>query len=83
MSKQVKIKSLIWRDVPIPEGATGGLWMVAYSIVGTYELHRFDNKVGVYLGMPGGIALDQYVDVLSATDAAQANFEKKVRSVLK
>jgi hypothetical protein len=78
-----KIKSLIWRDVAIPEGVSGGLWLVAYSIVGTYELHRFDNKAGVYLGMPGGIALDQHVDVLSATNAAQENFEKKIRSVLK
>jgi len=33
--------------------------------------------------MPGGIALDQYVDVLSATNAAQKNFEAKIRSVLK
>ena len=83
MSKQIKIKSLIWRDVPIPEGATGGLWMIAYSIVGNYELHIFDDKDGVYLGMPHGIALDQYVDVLSATNAAQKNFEAKIRSVLK
>jgi hypothetical protein len=82
MTKIVKIKQLIWRDVEIPEGASGGLWLVAHSVVGTYELHRFDDKVGVYLGMPGGIALTQYIDVLSATDAAQTNFEKKIRSVL-
>jgi hypothetical protein len=77
-----KIKQLKWRDISVPEQASPGLWCVAPSIIGTYEIHRFDDREGVYLGKPHGIALTEYKDATSAMDAADEHFKAQIETVL-
>ena len=77
-----KIKNLTWRDVTVPDTAAPGLWCIAPSIIGTYEIHRFDDREGVYLGKPHGIALTEYKDAVSAMDAADAHFKAQIETVL-
>jgi hypothetical protein len=77
-----KIKNLRWRDVAVPEQAAPGLWCIAPSIIGTYEMHRFDDRDGVFLGKPNGIALTQYKDAVSAMNAADEHFKARIETVL-
>ena len=77
-----KIKNLTWRDVTVPDKAAPGLWCIAPSIIGTYEIHRFDDREGVYLGKPNGIALTVYKDAVSAMDAADEHFKAQIETVL-
>lgn len=77
-----KIKKLIWRDVVVPEQAAPGLWCIATSIIGVYELHRFDDREGLWLGLPHGIALTKYDDAVSAMNAADGHFKAQVETVL-
>lgn len=77
-----KIKNLTWRDVAVPESAAPGLWCIATSIIGTYELHRFDDRDGLWLGLPHGIGLTKYDDAVSAMNAADEHFKARIETVL-
>jgi hypothetical protein len=78
----IKIKQLVWRNVDVPEKSAKGLWSVAPSLLGVYEIHVFEGREGAFLGLPHGLSLMEHKDVLSAMDAAQAHFEAQVETAL-
>ena len=78
-----KVKPLVWNPSEVPENCAQGEWHIARSLFGTYEIHSFDmHGETIYLLVPGVTRMQEFGSIDAALNAAQADFERRVRECL-
>ena len=80
-----KIMPLSWMDCSIAPKSAQGVWRVARSIVGLYEIHTFDlrgHEGTAFLHVPNGGRMTEFLSVVAAEKAAQADFDRRIMEVI-